>query len=124
MIGPSNELQASGIVPCRKCNNEKCGALSTASNLRIGDIAASIAPMAPSQPTNPQGLTREEAEVKMAALLEMKAKVEQLEKDMVEPKEKATKDEGKTNPDEEEAHDGGLHEDSKGGPLIKPPTVQ
>lgn len=90
-IGADKELQAAGIVPVQRCLNGQCNAMSTVTNLEIGKLAG-LAPI-PQQPQAQPG----DAEVdelalkqqKMADLLVMKKKIDQLESELVEPPEGA-----------------------------------
>lgn len=49
-IGANAEVQAAGIVPVRRCANDKCGILSTPSQLNIGDVV-NLQPIPPQAPT-------------------------------------------------------------------------
>lgn len=77
--GLNRELQVAGIIPVQRCLNEKCGQMIAVCNVNVGELAGLIPDsLFNSEPTPPADAEAQEA-AKMAELLEMKAKMAELE---------------------------------------------
>lgn len=97
--GPNKELQVAGIIPIQRCLNDKCKQITAICNMDIGDLAGlepvqvvESTPVASndatqSEPSDDAAKLREQ---KMAELLEIKAKMAELEGELVEGEPAAT----------------------------------